>query len=366
MPFVQRPVDRQAQLSYDWLDKKKVRYCNNVNEKHPTRRTLSLFGRRLAAGIVSVVQMLGVVMVVICATMAVGGESETLVRSARMGVAERLGVLEHPALKESSGLAASRRDPGVLWTHNDSGGKPRLFACTIQGQHLAVVRIQGVGARDWEDIAAFALDGKAWLLVGDVGDNWARRQDCILYVVEEPVVDHIHAESELVVPVAWKIPFTYEDGPRDCEAVAVDATSNQVLLVSKRTAPVALYTLPLLPEGDRPLVARRRAVLGLADKANPSDPTGHRSYVQWQFQPTAMDVAPDGSAVLVLTYGHAYLFPRVKGEKWETALSGVPQFVSVPGRTQGESGCFSADGRAIFVGSEGRSSPLWQISLRQR
>ena len=31
-------------------------------------------------------------------------------------------------VRESSGLAVSRAYPGVFWTHNDSGDRPRLYA----------------------------------------------------------------------------------------------------------------------------------------------------------------------------------------------------------------------------------------------
>src|SRR5687768_5857115 len=35
------------------------------------------------------------------------------------GPAERVGRIEHEPVRESSGIAASRRHPGVFWTHND-------------------------------------------------------------------------------------------------------------------------------------------------------------------------------------------------------------------------------------------------------
>lgn len=35
------------------------------------------------------------------------------------------------------------------------------------------------------------------------------------------------------------------DGPRDCEAVAVDAATGQVLLISKSAFPPELFSLPL-------------------------------------------------------------------------------------------------------------------------
>src|SRR5688500_5814903 len=36
----------------------------------------------------------------------------------------QLAALEDRRVRESSGLAASRRSPGLIWTHNDSGDGP--------------------------------------------------------------------------------------------------------------------------------------------------------------------------------------------------------------------------------------------------
>ncbi|MCI0745492.1 MAG: hypothetical protein L0Y58_08815 [Verrucomicrobia subdivision 3 bacterium] len=40
----------------------------------------------------------------------------------------RVGTITHYAIEESSGLAASRTYPGVVWTHNDSG-TPFVLSC---------------------------------------------------------------------------------------------------------------------------------------------------------------------------------------------------------------------------------------------
>jgi hypothetical protein len=42
-------------------------------------------------------------------------------------------VLKVQDLPEASGVAASRRTPGVLWSHNDAG-QPTLVALTTDGQ----------------------------------------------------------------------------------------------------------------------------------------------------------------------------------------------------------------------------------------
>ena len=88
--------------------------------------------------------------------------------------AERAGHL--PAdVTEASGLAASRREPGLFWVHADSGGEPILRAVAADGSPRGILRIDGAGNVDWEDAASFTLDGRAWLLVADTGDNASRR-----------------------------------------------------------------------------------------------------------------------------------------------------------------------------------------------
>src|SRR5467141_1797430 len=42
-------------------------------------------------------------------------------------------AFQSPRLVESSGVAVSRAYPGVLWTHNDSGDGPYLYATDVRG-----------------------------------------------------------------------------------------------------------------------------------------------------------------------------------------------------------------------------------------
>src|SRR5690606_17919192 len=92
-------------------------------------------------------------------------------------------ILDSNELSESSGVAQTGP---LIWTHNDSGDVPRLFAFfedgTLRGQFL----IRGAQAIDWEDMCAFQRGGKRYLAVGDIGDNLANRQSVFVYVVEVP------------------------------------------------------------------------------------------------------------------------------------------------------------------------------------
>lgn len=94
----------------------------------------------------------------------------------------KAGDLKHPGLIESSGLAASRRHPGVLWTHNDTESPVFLFAMTREGTHLGAYELQGANPVDLEAIAWH--DG--FLYLADIGTNGMRRSHSAIYKVTEP------------------------------------------------------------------------------------------------------------------------------------------------------------------------------------
>jgi hypothetical protein len=88
-------------------------------------------------------------------------------------------------LPEASGVAASRRTPGVLWAHNDSG-EPLVFALNEQGAVTGRVRVTGARVEDWEDIAVGPCAQGSCLYIADVGDNSGNRDHVTVYRVPEP------------------------------------------------------------------------------------------------------------------------------------------------------------------------------------
>ena len=85
----------------------------------------------------------------------------------------RTGTLHSPRVTESSGVAASRAHPGVLWTHNDSGDDAYVYATDLAGADRGLVRIRGARAVDWEDIALGPCPTRrgACLYIADTGDK---------------------------------------------------------------------------------------------------------------------------------------------------------------------------------------------------
>jgi hypothetical protein len=280
---------------------------------------------------------------------------------------ERVGRLVHPAATETSGLAASRRANDLLWVHNDSAGQPVLYAIGTDGRLRGTVRIAGVKNIDWEDIASFELDGLPWLLIADTGDNNGTRKNCSLYVIAEPDPALLSPDHELSATVAWRLPVVYPDGPHDCEAAAVDPRDEAVYLLTKRTQPPTVYSLPLRLPANRPMPAAE-LVAKLTGIPQPSTsqklfptPTG-----RYRAEPTAMDIAPDRSTAAVLTYGDVLLFPRRPGERWADAFSRAPEILAPHGLPQAEALCYSQDGRSLYVTGELKSPLLLRYKLPAR
>jgi hypothetical protein len=165
-------------------------------------------------------------------------------------VVEELGVLPDE-LSESSGLAVSRTQPGVLWSHNDSGDGPNLYAIDLSGRLLAIVPVANAAAVDWEEMASgpcpasllatTSREGAACLYLADIGDNDRTRKELTVYVVVEPLLPAAGAKPPTVAARSFR--YRYPDAPDDSEAFAV-LPNGDVTIVSKgRTGTIDFFGL---------------------------------------------------------------------------------------------------------------------------
>lgn len=253
---------------------------------------------------------------------------------------EEICAIDSKEIGESSGLAASRRWPNVFWTHNDSGDKPRLFAFDTRGKIVGTVNLNEAQNFDWEDMASFTLDGEPLLLVGDIGDNAKKRPYCTLYLCSEP-----QSPGDGKLPAVRPIYYSYEGGPTDCEALAVDPVRREILFVEKRLALSSrVYLLPIPAKGDDDIQ--------LATKLG-------RISVPIV---TAMDISPDGLRAVVMTLGNAYEFSRRPEETWAEAFARPRRTIVMPTRRQGEAICYGHDGKTLFLTSEKLPTPLFRVA----
>ena len=272
------------------------------------------------------------------------------------------GQLENKDLVEASGLAASRRDPEILWSLNDGGSKPRIFALDLTGAHKGRIELKKARNRDWEDIASFMLDGEPYLLVADVGDNDNRRKKVTFYVVAEP---DLGADDKVKLEPAWQVDFRYPDGPRDAEAVAVDAANERVIVLTKRDLPPVLYSVPLRPDSNDTVTANWLGTIESLPRPRRQDVDEAVFTKDWHWQPTSMDLSPDGSLAAILTYRAVYVFRRYPGTGLYDSLSGQAYSLGLGHFRDAESVAFSADSGSIFITVERRHAPLLRIDINE-
>lgn len=271
-----------------------------------------------------------------------------------------VGKMEAPPRAETSGLAVSRRNADMLWTHDDSGGDATVYAIGTDGKARGRLQISGVKNEDWEDVASAELDGKAWLLVGDIGDNDAKRRSIAVHVVPEPGPEEMKGAAQIAERPTATFTLTYEDGARDAESLAIDTAERAVYILTKREDTVRLYRAEL-PSGQLKSANLKLRFVGLMPgipKLSDEQSLFKGKLGKHRRRPCAMDFSADGSGAVVVTYGDTLVFPRKRGESWAEALARQPTVLAPHGLPQAEGACFTRDGKSIYVASEIMSNLL--------
>ncbi|MCG8616025.1 MAG: hypothetical protein MI802_07385 [Desulfobacterales bacterium] len=159
--------------------------------------------------------------------------------------------------------------------------------------------------------------------------------------------------------------FRYADGPRDCEALAVDEPNQKIYLLSKRETYPTLYELPLsvAPE-DTLYTATPIAKIQTLPQPTPADLK--EKYGKYRSQPTSMDLSADGTRLVVLTYKNGYLFRRNPNQTWEEVFRSPPETIRLPHPNTGEliqreALCIDNNTKGIIVTTEQIPAPIYTL-----
>lgn len=256
-------------------------------------------------------------------------------------VAQGATTLNAPELTESSGVCVSA-DGKIIWSHNDSGGKPRLFGFGPDGRLLGILNVDGARAVDWEDMCSFSLAGTDYLAVGDVGDNLSNRDSVQIYIVAAPDSRELEERKGLARKPVCRLTIRYPGGAVNCEAIAFDPDRKSLLLVSKELLRCRVFEAQFAGlEKDQEIEARLLGTLALP-------------------MVTGADVSRDGTRLVLSTYGPGCLVRRTS-DGWQGKGEHSLQMFPLPSRKQGESICFDRTGERLLLTSEFAPTPLHQI-----
>jgi hypothetical protein len=283
--------------------------------------------------------------------------------STNYGPPAYLADLEDRAIDESSGIVASRRYSGLIWTHNDSGDGPFIYAFDRKGRRYGTWRVTGARAFDWEDIAAGPgpRHGQSYLYIGDIGDNDKERKQIIIYRVAEPAVTAADAATDRSAPQETEpveaIHVRYPDGRYDAEALAVHPTTGDLYLITKtrKTTTVAAVYKLAAPFN----TAQVNTLEKVGELRTPSLLPG---------MITGADISPDGRRIILCDYFNAFemrLPDSLSGsfdEIWKQSMA----IVRLGERNQGEAICYRLDGQAILATSETSPAALIEVETLKR
>ena len=164
------------------------------------------------------------------------------------------------------------------------------------------------------------------LYVADIGDNNARRRFVRVYIFTNP-----RADGQTVTYHAYD--FRYPDGPQDAETLLVN-DSGRLFIVTKGQK-AAIYEAPAKP--DRQGVNELEQI-GSAP-SNVTDGT----------------FLPGGARIALLTYSSVEVIDATSYELMASA--------PIPKQPQAESLTLSLDQRSLLVGSEGKKSKVYSVSV---
>ncbi len=251
-----------------------------------------------------------------------------------------VATIQNPQITELSGLAASRRYPGFLYAHNDSGDTARVFLINQRGETVATITLKNAYARDWEDIAVGA-DG---VYVGDIGDNLGLRDAVQVYRFAEPDLDAGKLDQNLEVKSQVSA-FRFPGAPRDAETLMI-APGGKVLILSKG-------------KGGSPLFGADFKSKKTRDLKQVGAKIEFGSVGIFTRLATGADFSPDGRKLVVTTYAQIYEWALPVAFDASVLKTRPPIVRALPGLKQCESVCYSADGTQIFVSSEGKMAPIY-------
>lgn len=255
-------------------------------------------------------------------TIATGNYTSAAEVSEKLGIPPwcPIGQYTHPAIRESSGIVASRQFEGVYWTLNDSGNPAALYATKLNGELIQEISVQDSQNFDWE---ALGIDDQNQLWIGEIGNNSRLRTDLKVVVIAEP-----NPFTDIEATVIANYPYQYPSENVDAEGLFV--ADGVPYIVSKERERATLYRFPTLKTDTQHILER----------------VGEFAEAKWV---TGAGLSTDGTRLAVCTYDALWVYHSTAGN-FAQMIQGAPW--SLHHNFYGEAICF--EGYDLVLTNEAR------------
>lgn len=236
------------------------------------------------------------------------------------------------AIDEASGLCASRRHPGHVYTHGDSGNPNVVYAINTTTGGLIASLTLSVSMIDWEDIAYYYDGVDHWIVVADVGNNAGSRTNQKLIAFKEPATLTSQTITCITFPLVVDSPGT----SRDCETLMIRPSTGETFLYMKANAGVTssgLYQGPDWADLQQGATNHYVQILNHDLHQVTGGEWGDDDYYV---------LNTNGSDPLFDTYGGMYVFDNT-----HTLVDSFEGHKTTP-TSPSEAVCWSADGNTMF------------------
>lgn len=259
--------------------------------------------------------------------------------------------LANQGYTELSGIAASQKNAGILYMHED-GSIKNIALTNINGDDLGIISLSGISFSDVEDIAVGAgpLDNTSYIYLADIGDNNFKRSFVTIYRFQEPEITYPNTKTIIQVSQYEKLKFSYSRGPANAETLMVDPLTKSLFILTKENSKSVVYVADYPQSSSNTTLLKAKAILNL-DLL------------------TAGDISPDGSEILLRDKDQIWYWKRSDNESILQTLLKEPQYAPYAvNEKQGEGICFTNNADGYITNTETKSHPeqVSTLSFYQR
>jgi hypothetical protein len=154
-------------------------------------------------------------------------------------VKPKISPIEFGLVNEVSGIADSHQFPGHIWVEENGNRPDQIYLYNHDGQHKGTIKLP-MKNYDWEDmvISNGPAEGKKYIYLADIGDNFGNRKEYQIYRFLEPSFQN-GSVNEIDA-----IRFVYPDNANyDAEAIIVDHKTKDIYIFTKNLAKTKVFRL---------------------------------------------------------------------------------------------------------------------------